>query len=354
MGFDKDGHALKEEEGQWFWMPNKPNPKAQVARRVDPSFGGVAELFGDPNAAARPSAVKSEHKAAASFGGVVDMFGETEEDANEEEDAYNNRVQTKSRKRDPSFGGVADMFTDDAGSDEEPSSISDVGGNQKISNVGDFFNDTHSGPARTRVSKKRDPSFSGVADLFDDEGPDEDDDDLSPLNSGDEEFQAPKQRSGSDGGKRKRDPSFSGVADLFGDDSEGSESAGDDFVSAEPEGVGHRKAEASIGFGISEMSFSSKFVSDSQNDVKKSEPTVKPPPPPPSTQQSPDVNTDYNSQELKTLKKRLKDVEESKRNLVTVLSQEFDRLREIIKALSLRNPKASDASLFSSFFSTAA
>jgi len=110
----------------------------------------------------------------------------------------------------------------------------------------------------------------------------------------------------------------------------------------------------SIGFGISEMSFSSKFVSDSQNDVKKSEPTVKPPPPPPSTQQSPDVNTDYNSQELKTLKKRLKDVEESKRKLVTVLSQEFDRLREIIKALSLRNPQASDASLFSSFFSTVA
>lgn len=307
------------------------------------------------------------------------------------------------------------MFTDDAGSDEEPSSISDVGGNQKISNVGDFFNDTHSGPARTRVSKKRDPSFSGVADLFDDEGPDEDDDDLSPLNSGDEEFQAPKQRSGSDGGKRKRDPSFSGVADLFGDDSEGSESAGDDggttghsksqpsmgfgvsemsfsqkFGSAEPEesapqtsgrsrkrdpsfggvadmfadaepeseesdrengtsGVGHRKAEASIGFGISEMSFSAKFGSDSQNDVKKSEPTVKPPPPPPSTQQSSD-----NSQEIKTLKKRLKDVEESKRKLVTVLSQEFDRLREIIKALSLRNPQASDGSLFSSIFSTVA
>ena len=89
--------------------------------------------------------------------------------------------QTKSRKRDPSFGGVADMFVDDAASDEEPSSISDVGGNQKTSNVGEFFNDTHSGPARTRVSKKLDPSFSGVADLFDDEGPDEDDDDLSPL-----------------------------------------------------------------------------------------------------------------------------------------------------------------------------
>merc|ERR1719213_387737 len=91
------------------------------------------------------------------------------------------------------------------------------------------------------------------------------------------------------------------------------------FGSAEPEGVGHRKAEASIGFGISEMSFSAKFGSDSQNDVKKSEPTVKPPPPP-ATQQSSD-----NSQEIKTLKKRLKDVEESKRKLVTVLSQEFDR-----------------------------
>ena len=49
-------------------------------------------------------------------------------------------------------------------------------------------------------------------------------------NSGDEEFQTQKQRSGSDGGKRKRDPSFSGVADLFGDDSENSESAVEDVT----------------------------------------------------------------------------------------------------------------------------
>jgi len=407
MGFDKDGHATKGEEvGQWFWMPTKPNPAAPVQRRVDPSFGGVAELFGDMNAMAHPSGEKSEthSKASTSFGGVMDMFGATQDEAEEEDNAVGGRIQTKSRKRDPSFGGVADMFGDDEGSDEEP----EMDGASRTQNVGDFFNDTFVGKPPSRVSKKRDPSFSGVADLFEDDF-DEDEDDLSPLNSEEDDGPYVVQPK-TDGGKRKRDPSFSGVASLFGDDSEGEDSSGkaaggthkaaqasvgfgvsgmsfsQKFGAGEQEepqtsgrgrkrdpsfgGVAdmfaddadsegdddgasgtsgaHRKAEPSIGFGISDMSFSAKFGA-SDVDVKKSEPTTKPPPPPPFVQKSVD-----NSQEIKTLKKRLKDVEDSKRRLAQVLSLEFDRLREIIKALSIQAPQAVEGSILASIFGTVA
>merc|ERR1719450_1301387 len=148
------------------------------------------------------------------------------------------------------------------------------------------------------------------------------------FGAGEQEKEPEPQTSGRG---RKRDPSFGGVADMFADDAD---SEGDEDGASGTSGVGHRKAEPSIGFGISEMSFSAKFGA-SDDDVKKSEPTVKPPPPPPSVQKSVD-----NSQEIKTLKKRLKDVEDSKRRLVQVLSLEFDRLREIIKALSIQAPQA--------------
>merc|ERR1719266_458780 len=180
MGFDKDGHRIEQEEqeGQWMWLPREPDPQAPVRNRYHPSFGGVAELFGDATVEAQPQETEHTHAAAKpSFGGVVDMFGATEEEA-EEEDMYQpqTRAEQRGRKRDPSFGGVADMFADEQSSDEE---ISDM--EQRTTNVGEFMEDedpNFSGQ-KNHYSKKRDPSFSGIADLFDEA--DVDDGDISPL-----------------------------------------------------------------------------------------------------------------------------------------------------------------------------
>merc|ERR1719208_34265 len=116
---------------------------------------------------------------------------------------------------------------------------------------------------------------------------------------------------------------------MFSDDPEpSSEEERDTGTSAS----GHRKAEPSFGIGISEMSFSQKFAGTggADDDIKKSEPTVKPPP---IVTQS---HSSEPSESVKALQQRLKEAEDSKRRLVQVLSQEFDRLRGIIKALSIQ------------------
>merc|ERR1712241_258845 len=70
----------------------------------------------------------------ASFGGVAALFGDEEDDEQEEEQqpssSYNTEHESvgqlqelpkvnRTKKRDPSFGGVADLFKDDGGDDEE-------------------------------------------------------------------------------------------------------------------------------------------------------------------------------------------------------------------------------------------
>eukprot|EP00494_Astrolonche_serrata_P029655 UN29922 len=159
MGFDKEGHAIKnedDEKGQWIWMPKDLDPVKAPVRRMDPSFGGVAELFGDPNAAiVADTGHSNAHTTQPSFGGVKDMFD------SEDDDESNKRPEIKEKKRDPSFGGVADMFADDEHESEEEQEQDSSDRNDDIADVEE---NSYRGSATGK--KKRDPSFSGVADLF--------------------------------------------------------------------------------------------------------------------------------------------------------------------------------------------
>lgn len=120
-------------------------------------------------------------------------------------------------KRDPSFTGIAGLFDIDF-DDSDPEVISDEP-------IQDPFDVTSGGPKKPK--KKRDPSFSGVIDLFDN-------DEMAEMGFGPDAPKDPEPSSYSIPQKHKRDPSYTGVKDLFNDDPEDDDGMGFGFDSGEP------------------------------------------------------------------------------------------------------------------------
>lgn len=151
------------------------------------------------------------HKRDPSYTGVSGLFDDlnfgSDEDEDPEEPIFNDpssmtqtvAAPTKGKdkhKRDPSFNGVLDLFDDD-----------------EAAELGFGTPEVSSQIQAKKDRSKRDPSFSGVANLFADEE-DEDDGGLGLLDGFDTE---PTPVAGAPQ-KHKRDPSYSGVKDLFDDD----------------------------------------------------------------------------------------------------------------------------------------
>merc|ERR1712037_979451 len=100
------------------------------------------------------------------------------------------------KKRDPSFSGVIDLFDEDE--------LEEMGIGQKEPTFAPIV--TTSAP----LKHKRDPSYSGVKELFDEQS--EEEDEIGQVELGMEE-----EDDGTAGKseKHKRDPSYSGVKDMF-------------------------------------------------------------------------------------------------------------------------------------------
>jgi len=194
-----------------------------MARR-QASFGGVAALFGAEeedapvnNASNDAPASQSGGRRQASFGGVASLFGEEDLEVPNTVNIVDNTKQQESvsantgGRRQPSFGGVAALFGASIEEDED-----EQGQVQEVKQAG-----TSAGVGR------RQASFGGVAALFGDEEEEEEDTKIpSTLISEPTKNTTQSSESGQAGGRtKKRDPSFSGVAELFGDADEEPESS---------------------------------------------------------------------------------------------------------------------------------
>jgi len=178
--------------------------------RKQPSFGGVAALFGDDE---ETSAATKTKKKQPSFGGVAGLFGE-DETGNVGAVGKNSAPTRGSKKAAPSFGGVAAMFGDNEEDEKPPSQIitkpkKPAGRQASFGGVAALFgedeDDTAAPPGNSRPHGKQ-ASFGGVASLF---GSDETANLGSKVvNSG------PSAPPAQKGGTRQQ--SFGGVASLFG------------------------------------------------------------------------------------------------------------------------------------------
>lgn len=188
-------------------------PSGRVKKKAAPSFGGVAAMFGDGDDEKPPSQIITKPKKPAgrqaSFGGVAALFGDDDDDG-----AGPAAPGGKARGKQASFGGVASLF-----------------GSEETINIG--------GAGKPPANKgARQQSFGGVASLFGTSGEDEDEPapskGISDLFSG-SKSSAPaaapapakseglgalpkKKETAGKQRKGKRDPSVSGIASLFGDD----------------------------------------------------------------------------------------------------------------------------------------
>lgn len=149
-----------------------------MSTRKQPSFGGVAALFGENEPATKPLVKKKNNP---SFGGVAGLFGDSSNDLGA------GKVQTKpagtKQKAKPSFGGVAAMFGED--DNEAPDRI-------------------------ITKTKGKNASFGGVASLFGESNEDLDDE-MPPL----AKIKPGPGKSSTTSKKNKRDPSINGISSLF-------------------------------------------------------------------------------------------------------------------------------------------
>jgi len=144
---------------------------SNASSRRAPSFGGVANLFGgDDNAGPATTGKPTKAGRQASFGGVAALFGDDDDEAPD-------RIITKPKKaggaRQASFGGVAALFGEDDGAGAAPTAP-DVEEPKPSKSASEGIGplQTHE-PSTKGRSKKRDPSFGGVAGLFADNDDDE-------------------------------------------------------------------------------------------------------------------------------------------------------------------------------------
>jgi len=258
-------------------------PSAGATGRRAPSFGGVANLFGgddEPPAQVKTGGGRGGRQA--SFGGVAALFGD-------EDDEVPDRINTKPKKtgaRQASFGGVAALFGEDDGAAPPPAAVA--------------------APPPKGKSKKRDPSFSGVANLFGDD----DDEEEKPAASSTKDTIGSLQNIPKTGARtKKRDPSFGGVAGLFADNDD------DDDNSEE---------ELNITF---KPTVNSKVTTDLQIQVENErekvvelEGELK---------QATKANDELENR-IRDLEKEISSLTESKMILIQQTSQEIDRMRELI------------------------
>jgi len=314
-----------------------------------PSFGGVAQLFGDGDTEEEPSKPKARQ---ASFGGVASLFGDTDDDAGSAGPAPVNPSVGATGRRAPSFGGVANLF---GGDDEPPAELKTGGGkgggragrqasfggvaalfgdddeedvpdrintkptksaNRQASFGGVaslFGEDDGAGPPPAPVaappkgkSKKRDPSFSGVANLFGDD----DDEEETPAASSKQDTIGSLQNIPKTGARtKKRDPSFGGVAGLFADNDD------DDDNSEE---------ELNITF---KPTVNSKVTTDLQIQVENEREKV--------VELEGDLkqatkDNDELDRRIRALENEISSLTQSKMILIQQTSQEIDRMRELI------------------------
>jgi len=184
-------------------------------RTKQPSFGGVAALFGedDDEAASAPKSKKKQP----SFGGVAGLFGDDDGD----EVGAVSAPTGKKKKAAPSFGGVAAMFGDDQ--DEAPPTQiitkpkKPAGRQASFGGVAALFGETNdeedegAGPAAPPGGRPhgKQASFGGVASLFGTE---------EVANVGAKVVNSPPKQQKPSGGNKggARQQSFGGVASLFG------------------------------------------------------------------------------------------------------------------------------------------
>lgn len=290
-----------------------------------PSFGGVAQLFGDSSA---QDDAKQPKQRQASFGGVASLFGDDDDDA-----TGNATTGASAGRRAPSFGGVANLF---GGNDDGPTKPQKTGGRQaSFGGVAALFgDDDDEAPDRIITKPKkaggaRQASFGGVAALFGEQQVAEADmkvtkatlgNNTKPTASktsappkaqnadtiGDLVKAAPvKQRS------KKRDPSFGGVAGLFADNDDDDEEEDDDQeinISFKPAVNDKLTTELQI-----EVENEREKVIALEGELKQAEKT----------------NHEL-ERRIAELEKEKASLKASKMKLIQQTSQEIDRMREVI------------------------
>jgi len=271
-----------------------PSSSAAAGRRA-PSFGGVANLFGGhddepPKVGAAVTGGSGRAGRQASFGGVAALFGDEDEEVPD-------RINTKPKKtgaRQASFGGVAALFGEDdgAGPAAPPTAAQ-----------------TKPAPGKPAgKSKKRDPSFSGVANLFGDEDEEEDKVETENLQT---DTIAPLQNIPKTGARtKKRDPSFGGVAGLFADNDDDDE---------------EEEEELNITF---KTTVNSKLTTDLQIQVENEREKV--------VELEGDLAkatkaNDHLEKRIRELENEITSLTQSKMILIQQTSQEIDRMRELIQ-----------------------
>jgi len=180
--------------------------------RKQPSFGGVAALFGDDE---ETSAAPKTKKKQPSFGGVAGLFGEDETGDVGNVGKVKSGPSRGSKKAAPSFGGVAAMFGENEEDEKPPSQIitkpkKPAGRQASFGGVAALFGedeeDTAAPPPNSSRPHGKQASFGGVASLF---GSDE------TANLGSKVVNpGPSAPPAQKGGNRQQ--SFGGVASLFG------------------------------------------------------------------------------------------------------------------------------------------
>jgi len=255
---------------------------APANSRRAPSFGGVANLFGGDDNNVPSSKPQKTGGRQASFGGVAALFGDDDEEVPD-------RINTKPKKtgaRQASFGGVAALFGESDG----------------VGKVG--------APVKTTGKKKRDPSFGGISNLFGDSDPAPPavttkpaaGDGLGPLKT----VQPNKGRT------KKRDPSFGGVAGLFADndgtDDEEEEDQEEIAITFKPSANNKLTTELQI-----EVESEREKVIALEGELKQAEKT--------------NQQLEARIAELELEKNALKD---SKMMLIQQTSLEIDRMRQVI------------------------
>jgi len=295
-----------------------------------PSFGGVAQLFGDTSATDDKQQPKQRQ---ASFGGVASLFGDDDDDA-----AGNVSNAPANSRRAPSFGGVANLFGGDDNVAPANSKPQKTGGRQaSFGGVAALFGDDDDEvPDRINTKPKktggaRQASFGGVAALFGENGENEEEavgkvqaseptavkaaksatantstttstsDSIGPLTK-----MAPTK-----GRTKKRDPSFGGVAGLFADNDDDDEDEEDQDlnITFKPSSVNNKlTTELQI-----EVENEREKVIALEGELKQAEKT---------------------NQELERriaeLEKEKASLKASKMILIQQTSQEIDRMREVI------------------------
>jgi len=289
-----------------------------------PSFGGVAQLFGDSSA---QDDAKQPKQRQASFGGVASLFGDDDDDV-----TGNATTGASAGRRAPSFGGVANLF---GGNDDGPTKPQKTGGRQaSFGGVAALFgDDDDEAPDRIITKPKkaggaRQASFGGVAALFGENSQTEVDSmkvtqaTLKNTKPTTNKTSAPVKAQSSDTigdlvkqpakpRTKKRDPSFGGVAGLFADNDDDDEEEDDDQeinISFKPAVNDKLTTELQI-----EVENEREKVIALEGELKQAEKT----------------NHELEKR-IAELEKEKASLKASKMKLIQQTSQEIDRMREVI------------------------